>query len=49
MHFRNILQHVPEKILVCVKITYEKKTNNPRKKSKRHEKEFQKGGNMNDD
>lgn len=31
MHFMNILQHVPEKILVCVKTTYEKKTTQEKK------------------
>lgn len=44
-HFMKILQHVPEKVLMSVKITSTKKT--PEKK--RHQKEFQKGGNMNSD
>lgn len=42
-----ILQHVPEKVLMSVKITSKKKTS--RKKKTRHQKEFQKGGNMNSD
>lgn len=47
MHFMKILQHVPEKVLMCVKIASKGEKTNPQTKSKSHHKDFQKGGNMN--
>lgn len=47
MHFMKILQHVPEKILMCGKIASKEGKANPETKVKSYHKDFQKGGKMN--